>query len=93
MIPCHDLINGLIDLAAFLEANPDLPTPDPIEVYTFPTPGTDEEMRAFVDQAATALGVTPVEDSFHHYRAVRSFGPVEYRAVAILSAARARRSA
>ncbi|MGV9303824.1 hypothetical protein ACWDLG_10675 [Nonomuraea sp. NPDC003727] len=88
-----DLINGLIDLAAFLEANPSLPVPDSVDAYAFPDDdGTDEEMRHFVNRAAIVLETVPSEHS-GHYRAVRAFGPAAYRAVAILASARTRPAA
>jgi len=40
-------------------------------------------MRADIDAVAARLGVTARLASGGHYVAVRCFGPVEYRAVAI----------
>lgn len=86
------LITGLRDLAAFLEANPDLPIPRSATVHHFPRRVDDTDLCAAVDQIAAQLG-TPVdvdEVPHGHYGTSIHFGPVEYRAVAILSAARAR---
>jgi hypothetical protein len=40
-------------------------------------------MRAEIDATAALLGVTARKTPCGHYVATRSFGPVEYRAVAI----------
>lgn len=76
------LISGLRDLAIFLEANPDVPAPQYPSLLVFPPNGTDAERRAAIDAIATQIGAEP-GTVCGHYIAVRYFGPVEYRAVAI----------
>jgi hypothetical protein len=76
------LISGLRELADYLESNPSLPASSPI-VYAFPPTATWAEMRAEIDAAAAVLGVAAHLAVGGHYVASRSFGPVEYRAVAI----------
>ncbi|HEX4818435.1 MAG TPA: hypothetical protein VFV66_37335 [Nonomuraea sp.] len=89
------LINGLIDLAAFLEAHPDVPVPFSVTVHHFPGQASDDDQRAEIDQIAALVGSEiAYEDSpYGHYATSRLFGPVEYRAVAVLAAARARHAA
>ncbi len=77
------LIDGLRALADYLESNPEVPTPTYADVFTFPPDGDWAVMRAEIDAIATRLGVTGRETAGGHYVATRSFGPVEYRAVAI----------
>jgi hypothetical protein len=50
---------------------------------------TDAEMFAEVDAIAELIGVTARTDgtSAGHYRALRNFGPVQYRIVAIPNSA------
>ena len=78
------LIGGLRDLADYLESSPDLPTTNGATVYAFPPEGDCAAMRAEIDAIAVRLGTT-AHPTAHgdHYTATRSFGPVEYRAVAI----------
>jgi hypothetical protein len=77
------LISGLRGLSDYLESNPEVPAPSYSTVYMFP-PETDwTEMRTEIDAIAVRLGVTASETPCGHYVATRSFGPVEYRAVAI----------
>lgn len=76
------LIAGLRDLAIFLESNPEVPAPIYSNVFTFPPDNGCAEMRAEIDTIAARLGVIACETD-GHYIATRSFGPVEYRAVAI----------
>ncbi|GAA4965048.1 hypothetical protein HD597_008905 [Nonomuraea thailandensis] len=89
------LINGLLDLAAFLETHPDVPVSSSVTVHHFPDQTSDADQRAEIDQIATLVGSQiDYEDSpYSHYATSRLFGPVEYRAVAILAAARARHDA
>ncbi|MDF5757631.1 hypothetical protein [Spongiactinospora sp. TRM90649] len=80
------IIDGLLDLAALLEANPDLPTPPYIEAHVFPK-GTDEEIRAEVDRLAVLLGTTIDADAlpYGHYVTALSLGPTAYRVVGVLT--------
>ncbi|MGW2152264.1 hypothetical protein [Nonomuraea sp. NPDC001699] len=89
------LINGLVDLAAFLEAQPDVPVSSSVTVHHFTDQASDADQRAEIDQIAALVGSDiDYEDSpYGHYATSRLFGPVEYRAVAILAAARARHAA
>jgi hypothetical protein len=77
------LIDGLRGLADYLESNPQLPAPSCPTVYAFPPAGDWAEMRAEIDATAARMGVLAHLAGGGHYVATRSFGPVEYRAVAI----------
>ena len=78
------LISGLRTLADYLESNPDVPATGYPVVYTFPPDGEWPTMCAEIDAIAARLGVVAhVRPPYGHYVAVRRFGPVEYRAVAI----------
>lgn len=86
------LINGLRELAAFLETNPGVPIAATATVHFFARHTSDDDNRAEIDQIAARIG-TPLDadDLPHgHYATSRFFGPVEDRAVAILAPARAR---
>lgn len=77
-------IAGLRDLANYLDANPAIPSPRDITVHVFPPDGSNAEMLAEIDAIAGRIGATPNNDSPRgHYCAIRDFGPVQYRAVAI----------
>jgi len=77
------LISGLRALADYLDSNPEVPAPFHTDVLTFP-PVTDwEAMCTEIDAIAARLGVTGRKTAGGHYVAIRSFGPIEYRAVAI----------
>lgn len=78
-----ELIRGFRTLADYLESNPEVPVPSYSAVYAFPPDGNLAAMRAEIDSIAAQLGVIARETSGGHYVAVRCFGPVEYRAVAI----------
>jgi hypothetical protein len=56
----------------------------------FPVDGSDADMFAEIDVIAGRIGVTVTDASIPrgHYVAVRDFGPVQYRAVAIPHSAR-----
>ncbi|MBV9405188.1 MAG: hypothetical protein JO211_07575 [Acidobacteriaceae bacterium] len=84
------LIAGLRALADFLEDHSDVPAPCWADVLIFPPDGTDDEMRAEIDTIAARIEARATDEgSAHaHYVASRSFGPVEYRAVAIPRARR-----
>ena len=77
------LIAGLRALADYLESNPAAPAPIYTQVYTFPPDGEWPVMQAEIDAIAVRLDVTAYRSAGGHYVASRSFGPVEYRAVAI----------
>jgi hypothetical protein len=78
------LIDGFRGLADYLESNPEVPAPGYSTVFTFPPDGDWAEMRAEIDAIAARLGVIARETGGGHFVATRSFGPIEYRAVAIL---------
>ena len=84
------LIAGLRNLAEFLAQNPQVPAPRRIDLLVFPPDGSDTEMFAEIDVIAAEIGATAtdVDSPAGHYSAVRDFGPVQYRAVAIPHAAR-----
>ena len=77
------LFSGLRGLADYLESNPEMPTPIYSTVYAFPPAGDWAGMCAEIDAIAARMGVTACVTGGGHYVAARSFGPVEYRAVAI----------
>jgi hypothetical protein len=79
------LIAGLRDLADFLERRPGVPAPKWADLMVFPTGGTDSDMRREIDGIAALIG-SGIDDQvpgYDHYTTSRSFGPVQYRAVAI----------
>src|ERR1039458_1846133 len=78
------LISGLRAQAEYLEGNPEVPAAacrTPLRVS--PPDGDWAGMRAEIDAIAARLAVIACETSGGYYVAARSFGPVEYRAVAI----------
>ena len=77
------LIGGLRAVADYLESNPAVPIPIYSPVHAFPPAGDWAAMRAEIDAIAARLGVIAHLTGGGHYVATRSFGPVEYRAVAI----------
>jgi hypothetical protein len=77
------LIFGLRALADYLESNPYVPAPGYSDVLAFPPDGDCAGMRAEIDVIAERIGVEARETVRGHYVAARTFGPVEYRAVAI----------
>ncbi|MFB9833812.1 hypothetical protein [Actinoallomurus acaciae] len=83
-----DLIGGLYALADFLDANPAVPVPRFSTEVLVHARGTDKEAFAEVDRVAALLGVAVRDQTARggHYKAVRSFGPVDYRYVAIPTA-------
>ncbi|MFI6321562.1 hypothetical protein ACIBG8_28770 [Nonomuraea sp. NPDC050556] len=92
----NEMINGLLDLAAFLEANPDVPIgTSGIVLNYFPWQSTDAESFAEIDRIAALLGtqVEPNKAPREHYRTTVNFGLVEYAAVAIPTDAVARHHA
>lgn len=84
------LISGLHELAEFLDQNPDVPAPRFAGLLVFPPIGSDAEMFTEIDLIAGRIGTTAsdADSPAGHYSAVRDFGPVQYRAVAIPHAAR-----
>ena len=86
-------IAGLRDLADFLEQNPRVPAPPRTDVLVFPAEASDGEMFAEIDTIAELIGSTAsdADSPRGHYSAVRDFGPVQYRAVAIPYSAREKR--
>ena len=86
------LIAGLRDLADFLDQNPEVPAPRGTDLLVFPPEASDAEMFAEIDTIAGLIGSTASGDGSPngHYSAIRSFGPVQYRAVAIPHRARKR---
>ena len=84
------LTAGLCELADFLDRNPQVPAPWRADLLVFPAEAPDAEMLAEIDAIAEQIDVTASDDGSPrgHYSAVRDFGPVRYRAVAILHSAR-----
>jgi hypothetical protein len=84
------LIAGLRDLADFLDQNQQTPLPCRTDLLVFPPEASDAEMFAEIDVIAERIGTTASNagSPAGHYSAVRDFGPVQYRAVAIPSNAR-----
>ncbi|MGW6496833.1 hypothetical protein [Nonomuraea angiospora] len=89
------LINGLLNLAIFLEAHPDVPVSSGLTLRYFPNSGKDEDQCAEIDRIAALLGsrIESENSPYGHYATSVHFGPVAYRAVAIPAAARARHDA
>jgi hypothetical protein len=79
------LIAGLRELANYLDANPVIPSPRDITVHVFPPDGSNAEMVAEIDVIAGRIGAvaSTAAGQCGHYSAIRDFGPVQYRAVAI----------
>jgi hypothetical protein len=84
------LIAGLRDLADYLEHNPRVPAPPRADVLVFPAEASDTEIVAEIDAIAEMIGSTAsdADSPKGHYSAVRNFGAVQYRAVAIPHSAR-----
>jgi hypothetical protein len=84
------LAAGLRELADFIDQNPEVPMPWRADVIVAPAEGTDAEMFAEIDAIAAQIGTTAsdADSPRGHYSAVRDFGPVQYRAVAIPHSAR-----
>ena len=85
-------ITGLRDLADYLDQHPAVPVPAYGTEIHLSANSADDGGCVQVDRFARQLGVTPDDDldCSGHYRAVRSFGPVGYRMIAISEAAMAR---
>ena len=78
-----EFLTGLRSLIDYLECNPDVPLTSHSVVYAFPADGEWDAKRAEIDRIAALVGVPAARSFGGHYLAVRAFGPVEYRAVAI----------
>jgi hypothetical protein len=78
-----EVIQGFRGLADYLESNPEVPAPSYPAVYAFPPDGDWAGMCAEIEAIAASLGVPAGITGGGHFIAVRYFGPVEYRAVAI----------
>jgi hypothetical protein len=85
-------ITGLRDLADYLDQHPAIPVPRYGAEIHLTAASTDDGGCAQVAQFARQLGITPPASisSSGHYEAVRRFGPVGYRMIAISDAAMAR---
>lgn len=83
-----DLINGLRELADFLQAHPSLPVSKygvaKVSYHVGLDIADDDDARNEVDRIAAELGVTPVlRASGTQYLADKIFGGITYRAIAI----------
>ena len=85
--PRQDLIQGLRDLATYLDQHPDLPTHHDAQI-TYCVPAIDDptgitRLTAIADAIGAPVtdvgGRRPTPDTTHFY-AVRRFGPVRYEA-------------
>ena len=83
------LIQGLIDLAVFIETHPDVPIASfegsvaPVDLSVFPQ-GTMTERCEDVDAIASLIGeAAETPQGLGNYVTTRHFGPVSYKAVAI----------
>jgi hypothetical protein len=78
------VIDALVELAAYLEAHPDVPVaPFGWDLNVYPCQDDEAASRAEVDKIAAILGTT-VKDATGrggHYRVQRSFGLITYSAV------------
>jgi hypothetical protein len=88
-------ITGLRDLADYLDRHPAVPVPRYGTEIHLCASSADDGGCAQVNQFARQLGVAAPQriSSSGHYEAVRSFGPVGYRMLAISDAAMARHHA
>jgi hypothetical protein len=80
-----EFLAGLRDLIDYMESNPDVPVTSYATVYAFPADDEWDGKCSEIDRIAALIGVPAVDTSGGHYLALRTFGPVEYRAVAIPS--------
>ena len=81
-------ITGLRDLADYLDRHPAVPVPRHGTDIQLCASSADDGGCAQVDYFARQLGVRVENELAYsgHYRAVRSFGPVGYRIIAISDA-------
>ncbi len=78
------VIDGLVELAAYLEAHPDVPVaPFGWDLNVYTQDQDEAACRAEVDRIAAILGAQVRDDTGRggHYRADRSFGLISYAAV------------
>lgn len=77
-------VNGLRELADFLQSRPEVPVPEAGETITVLAEGTTAEKFAQVDYAGRLLDVPVADDTARggHLYAERNFGPVTYGFVA-----------
>ena len=88
-------ITGLRDLAGYLDRHPAVPVPRYGTEISLHASSTDDGGCAQVSHFARQLGVAAPKtiSKSGHYEAVRSFGPVGYRMLAISDDAMARHHA
>jgi hypothetical protein len=78
-----DVVQGLIDLAAFLTTHPEVPIwAQGLDLTWFPG-GSDAERLDGVDHIASLIGEAPERRTSGNYQVTRHFGPVSYVAVAL----------
>jgi hypothetical protein len=77
------LISGLRALADYLDSNPEAPAPIYSQVYAFPPEAEWSVMQAEVTAVAERLGGVAYSTYGGHVFTGWSFGPVEYRVIAI----------
>jgi hypothetical protein len=78
-------IQSLRDLADYLDQNTAVPVPAYGATVILHASSADDGGRAQVDHIANLLGTDVTDDTAigGHYRAVRAFGPIGYKIVAI----------
>lgn len=78
-------VNGLRDLADFLESRPEIPVPDTGETISLFAAGTAREQRAQVDYAGELLHGLVTDETARggDLYAERRFGPVTYEMIAV----------
>jgi hypothetical protein len=77
------LVTGLLALAEFLKGNEEVPAPKWVDVMVFPHESDDDANRCEVDRIAALIDGATQTSKAGHYMASRTFGPIEYRAIAI----------
>ena len=83
--PCSargEFVKALRDLAQFFADRLDVPIPAYPDLTAF-AHGDDDAQWTFVEAAGMAMGVTPTGRDGSHFRAVVTFGPLTYQALAI----------
>jgi hypothetical protein len=77
-------ITPAIELAGFLEGNPDVPAPACTGLLVFPPGVSDDEKKRETDVIASLIGSgTMTASSYRHHQTSRRFGPVEFHAATI----------